>query len=395
VSHFCSKQCFQAAWPEHKEVHRRFKELVAASQMHECPWRSKFAGHDFTGALRPAPVSAQLRGVTGVGKPDYADDPEGRPFSELAERGRKFNIAKWTKPEDVAAMRRAGEIAREVTDLAARAIRPGVTGDQLDKIVHAACIERGVYPSPLNYSGFPKSVCVGRGRGCACAPCRRLLWPALDHPPTPPLVPCRPRPPHPPPLFCRCVSVNEVICHGIPDARPLVDGDIVNLDVTVYYKGFHSDMNETYYVGSVDAGGRRLVACAYECLRAAIAMCKPGVFYCDLGDTITRIAKEAGFTVVKNYTGHGTGALFHTSPNIPHYAKNKAQGRMEVGHVFTIEPVRWRAGWRAGVAGSAHAPPPSSPPRAQGPHAPPPPAPPPRARAADDQRGRGGRCNVA
>jgi methionyl aminopeptidase len=140
------------------------------------------------------------------------------------------------------------------------------------------------------------------------------------------------------------VSVNEVICHGIPDARPLVDGDIVNLDVTVYYKGFHSDMNETYYVGSVDAAGRRLVACAYECLRAAIAMCKPGVFYCDLGDTITRIAKEAGFTVVKNYTGHGTGALFHTSPNIPHYAKNKAQGRMEVGHVFTIEPVRWRAG---------------------------------------------------
>jgi methionyl aminopeptidase len=135
------------------------------------------------------------------------------------------------------------------------------------------------------------------------------------------------------------VSVNEVICHGIPDARPLQDGDIVNLDVTVYYKGFHSDMNETYLVGKVDEAGRKLVRCAYECLRAAVAMCKPGVFYRDLGDVISRIAKEAGFSVVKNYTGHGTGALFHTNPNIPHYAKNKAQGVMEVGHVFTIEPV--------------------------------------------------------
>ena len=160
LSHFCSKQCFQAAWPEHKEIHRKFKEFLAATVMQSCPWRSCFEGHAFTGPLRPAIVTAQLRGLACGGKPDYADDAQGRPFSELAERGRKFSIAKWTKPEDVAAMRRAGEIAREVTDIAARAIRPGVTGDELDRIVHAACMERGVYPSPLNYSGFPKSVCV-------------------------------------------------------------------------------------------------------------------------------------------------------------------------------------------------------------------------------------------
>jgi methionyl aminopeptidase len=117
-----------------------------------------FDGYAFTGPLRPFLVTEQLRGITSVPKPDYADDKQGRPFSELAERGRKFSIAKWTKPEDVVAMRRAGEIAREVTDIAAAAIRPGITGDALDKIVHAACMERGVYPSPLNYSNFPKSV---------------------------------------------------------------------------------------------------------------------------------------------------------------------------------------------------------------------------------------------
>ena len=163
----CDKECFQAAWPTHKDLHKRFKELLLATQaeaMQRCPWRSGFGGYAFSGPLRPFFVSPQLSNVQGVRKPDYADDLQGRPHSELAERGRKFSIAKWTAPEDVAAMRRAGEIAREVTDLAARAIRPGVTGDELDKIVHAACIERGVYPSPLNYSGFPKSVCVGSGQ---------------------------------------------------------------------------------------------------------------------------------------------------------------------------------------------------------------------------------------
>jgi len=236
-------------------------------------------------------VTPQVRVVEGIKCPDYSEDGIAR--GEREDRGRK--IMEWTSLEDLKNLRRAGAIAREVTDIAAKLVRPGVTGDEIDKAVHAACMERGVYPSPLNYNGFPKSVCV---------------------------------------------SVNEVICHGIPDARPLVDGDIVNLDVTVYYNGFHADMNETYFVGGVDERGRKLVRCAYDCLAAAVALCKPGMFYRDLGTAISRIAEAEDFSVVREYTGHGVGALFHTSPNIPHYHKNKAQGVMKVGHVFTIEPVR-------------------------------------------------------
>jgi methionyl aminopeptidase len=158
LSYFCDKACFQKAWAEHKVIHQKFKEFVQNAQMQSCKWRNQFEGHAFTGPLRPFPVSEQLRCMEGVPKPDYADDKQGRPFSEIAERGKKFSIAKWTKPQDVADMRRAGEIAREVTDIAARAIRVGITGDELDRIVHKACMERCVYPSPLNYSGFPKSV---------------------------------------------------------------------------------------------------------------------------------------------------------------------------------------------------------------------------------------------
>lgn len=273
-------------------MHRHFKELALSTLMSSCPWRSRFEGYRFTGPLRAFLVTPQMKVPEGLACPDYSGD--GRPRSELLERGKQFNIAEWTRAEDVKNLRRAGAIAREVTDIAAGLVRPGVTGDEIDKAVFAACVERGAYPSPLNYRGFPKSVCI---------------------------------------------SVNEVICHGIPDTRPLQDGDIVNLDVTVYYKGFHADMNETYTVGQVDAAGRKLVKCAYDCLAAAMALCKPGVFYRDLGAAISRIADAQGFSVVRNYTGHGVGALFHTSPNIPHYKGNRAQGVMKVGHVFTIEPV--------------------------------------------------------
>jgi methionyl aminopeptidase len=289
-SHFCTDACFKAAWAEHKLRHRE------QESMNSSRWRSGFAGYSFAGTLRPAPVSEQRVMPPGVARPDYADD--GVPHSELRERG-SVAVPIVDAAEDIANMRIAGAIAREITDLAAAALRPGVTGDEIDALVHAACIERGVYPSPLNYHRFPKSVCV---------------------------------------------SVNEVICHGIPDARPLVDGDIVNLDVTIFYKGFHSDMNETYCVGAVDETGRRLVKVAYECLAVAVAMCRPGTMYRDLGDAITRVADAAGFTVVKNYTGHGVGRLFHTAPNVPHYAKNKAKGFMAKGHVFTIEPVRGGGG---------------------------------------------------
>jgi methionyl aminopeptidase len=133
--------------------------------------------------------------------------------------------------------------------------------------------------------------------------------------------------------------VNEVICHGIPDSRPMEDGDIVNLDISVYFKGHHADLNETYLVGNVDASGINVVKASYESLAAAVAMCRPGVMYRSLGDTITKVATAAGTSVVKSYTGHGVGRMFHTAPNIPHYAKNKAVGVMRAGHIFTIEPM--------------------------------------------------------
>jgi methionyl aminopeptidase len=164
-SHFCGKECFQQAWAEHKLLHKKAKEAVvqalppgsysAAAPLVVSPFRSNFEGYSFTGPLRPFPVTAVRSMPPHIGRPDYA--VTGVPRSELAERGKNI-VPVWTSEEDVANMRRAGALAREVTDIAARALRPGTTGEEIDRIVHAACIERGVYPSPLNYHNFPKSV---------------------------------------------------------------------------------------------------------------------------------------------------------------------------------------------------------------------------------------------
>lgn len=202
-------------------------------------------------------------------------------------------------------------VGREVLDVASRAVAVGVTCDEIDRIVHEETIRRDAYPSPLNYYEFPKSVCT---------------------------------------------SVNEVICHGIPDFTELRDGDIVNIDISVYFRGFHGDLNETLLVGAVDADTKRLVRCAYESLAGAVDMVRPGTLYRDLGARITAVTEAAGCSVVTTYCGHGIGQLFHTNPNVPHYAKNKAKGAMEVGHVFTIEPmvnlgvsadVLWPDNWTA------------------------------------------------
>ena len=153
------------------------------------------------------------------------------------------------------------------------------------------------YPSPLNYCHFPKSLCT---------------------------------------------SVNEVICHGIPDARPLRDGDILNLDVTLYHGGFHGDLNETYYVGPsalADAESIRVVETARECLDQAIKLVKPGMLFRDPGNVIEKHAKSKGCSVIKTYVGHGVNQLVHTAPNVPHYAKNKAVGEAKPGMTFTIEPM--------------------------------------------------------
>ncbi|KAL4138835.1 Methionine aminopeptidase 1 [Phytophthora ramorum] len=162
-------------------------------------------------------------------------------------------------------------------------------------------MDRGCYPSPLNYYHFPKSVCI---------------------------------------------SVNEVICHGIPDSRPIEDGDIVNLDVTVFKNGYHGDLNETFLVGNVDEEGVHLVKTTFESLAAAAKVIRPGTMFRELGKHISGVANREGFSVVKSYCGHGVGTHMHAVPDIPHYAKNKAVGIMKPGMIFTIEPMINVGTWR-------------------------------------------------
>ncbi|CAO3622685.1 unnamed protein product [Cunninghamella echinulata] len=198
-------------------------------------------------------------------------------------------------------MREVCRITREVLEIAAKAVRVGITTDEIDRIVHEATIERGAYPSPLNYNYFPKSCCT---------------------------------------------SINEVICHGIPDQRPLEDGDIINIDISCFYKGFHGDTNGTYLVGNVDEVGKKLVQTTKECLEKAIAMVKPGVRYRDFGKVIEEHATKNGFSVVRSFVGHGINEFFHCAPNIPHYANNKAIGIIRPGHIFTIEPMICEGDWK-------------------------------------------------
>jgi methionyl aminopeptidase len=139
-----------------------------------------------------------------------------------------------------------------------------------------------------------------------------------------------------------CTSVNEVICHGIPDQRVLEDGDILNLDVTLFHNGYHGDLNETYYVGDkalADPDNVRLVETTRECLAKAIASVKPGMLFREAGDIIEKHAKTQNCSVIKTYCGHGINQVFHCAPNIPHYAKNKAVGKARPGMTFTIEPM--------------------------------------------------------
>jgi len=139
-----------------------------------------------------------------------------------------------------------------------------------------------------------------------------------------------------------CTSINETICHGIPDQRPLVDGDILNIDVTLYHEGFHGDINETYYVGDkarANPDAVRVVETARECLDNAISLVKPGMLFREPGSVIEKHAKSRNCSVVKSYCGHGINQLFHTLPNIPHYGRNKAVGTAKPGMCFTIEPM--------------------------------------------------------
>lgn len=195
--------------------------------------------------------------------------------------------------EQVAAMRTACRTARKVLNIARDNIKVGVTTEDIDKVVHQATISFGAYPSPLNYKGFPKSVCT---------------------------------------------SVNNVAVHGVPDSRPLQNGDIVSVDVSVYIGGVHGDLCETYAVGSVDPQAQKLLESCRMCLDAVVNICSPGTRFSWIGNTVSFMAKKDGFRVCPYLAGHGVGSVFHGPPEILHTV-NFNPGKMEAGMTFTIEPV--------------------------------------------------------
>jgi methionyl aminopeptidase len=232
------------------------------------------------------------------------------PYAATGDPGRSRPNPVRT-PDVIERMRKAGAAAADILLHVGPFIEPGVTTDRLDAIVHEKTLELGGYPSPLNYRGFPKSICT---------------------------------------------SVNEVICHGIPDSRPLERGDIVNLDITVYLDGMHGDCSATFLVGEVDAEGKRLVQAARECLNKGIAAVRPGRPISDIGRAIEAHASQQGYGVVRSYCGHGIGETFHTSLQIPHHYDPSLRRQMVAGMTFTVEPMitegtwedrLWDDGWTA------------------------------------------------
>jgi methionyl aminopeptidase len=211
--------------------------------------------------------------------------------------------------ETIERMRVAGRIAAQAMDAAASVIAPGVTTDELDRVAHEFLIDSGAYPSTLGYSGFPKSCCT---------------------------------------------SVNEVICHGIPDARPLADGDLVKIDITAYVDGVHGDTCATFYCGEVDEESRLLTERTHEALSRAIKAVKPGRQVNVIGRVIESFAKRFGYGVIRDYTGHGVHTTFHSGLVIPHYDDPRYDTVIERGMTFTIEPMitlggedwyLWDDGW--------------------------------------------------
>jgi methionyl aminopeptidase len=229
-------------------------------------------------------------------RPDYAmPGAKGKPKSYAVDsKGRRKVIKNELKGEPLQRMRRAGRAAREVLEEVLSAVRPGVTTEALDVIAHEASIERGGYPSPLGYRGFPKSLCT---------------------------------------------SINEVICHGIPEQRVLKDGDVINCDVTLYIDGMHGDCSETVFVGTPSPEAQKLVEFTYRSLMSAIDVVQPGKKLNEIGRKISRMANKEGYSVVRDFSGHGIGPVFHMPPSVVHYYERHNMMRIKEGMVFTIEPM--------------------------------------------------------
>jgi methionyl aminopeptidase len=234
--------------------------------------------------LEPGTVSPPRPVPASILRPPYADSGRMPDWDARPQRHDAAGLEK---------MRAACRLAAQVLDHAGTLVRPGVTTDEIDKAVHDMIIAAGAYPSPLNYGGFPKSVCT---------------------------------------------SVNEVICHGIPDSRPLKEGDIVNIDVTVYLNGYHGDTSRMFAVGQISDSATRLCTATTEALMAGIQACGPGVRFASIGNAIQKVADSYKFSLSRTFVGHGVGTVFHAYPHILHH-RNNEPGRMEPGMTFTIEPM--------------------------------------------------------
>lgn len=206
--------------------------------------------------------------------------------------------------KEIDAIRASSQMAAETLLIVGEQLRAGMTTDDINTIVHEDTIRRGAYPSPLNYKGFPKSVCT---------------------------------------------SVNEIVCHGIPGAQVLKNGDIVNVDVTTFYKGFHGDTSATFYIGQPSANARHVVEVCRKALDLGIAEVKDGARFGDIGAAIQEYVEQNGCGVVRDFVGHGIGRRFHEAPQVKHYGKRGTGERMRVGMVFTIEPMVNEGSWEVEV----------------------------------------------
>lgn len=253
-----------------------------------------------TGTLSAGSVSPRLLVPDNIPRPEYVGK----------QAPAKFTGSNVKSPTQIGKIRAAGKIAAQAIALVGQNVRPGVTTDELDKLAHDFIVSKGAYPSTLGYRGYPKSICS---------------------------------------------SINEVICHGIPDDTVLIEGDIVNIDITAFLDGFHGDSNQTFLVGKVSPEVSDLVDRTREALARGIAVVAPGRQVNLIGRTIESYAKRFGYGVVRDFTGHGIGESFHSGLIIPHYDSAPLfSDVMEVGMVFTIEPMltlgtyewdMWSDGW--------------------------------------------------
>ena len=197
--------------------------------------------------------------------------------------------------DEIEKMRVAGRLASEVLDMIEEHVKPGITTDELNVICHNYIVnEQQAIPAPLNYHGFPKSICT---------------------------------------------SINHVICHGIPNDKHLKKGDIINIDITVIKDEYHGDTSRMFYVGNVSPVAKRICDTAKECMLIGIEMVKPGIQLGDIGHAIQQHAENKNYSVVREYCGHGIGKVFHEEPQVLHYGRPKTGVRLQEGMTFTIEPM--------------------------------------------------------